>query len=235
MRRGALILLVAISLTGCASGHPALRDRTNALLTDYQARVPGLVTTPEGAAPRAWEVGQYVVYAVHRDGRPGLVRYAIEERTAEGVWLGIQELSYDTQTLWRVLLKRDPKQAGELVTLARRAIVQAEGNATRIYDFEVDSSPVVAKMREAMSALWTAFFPAPTLPGEPAAASTAAGRFEGTAPTSVRLDVLGVVSDFTGRRHDAVPISGLVQAETADKKASIELVEFGDDSASPLF
>jgi hypothetical protein len=180
-------------------------------------------------------VGQYVVYAVNRDGRPGLVRYAIEARTAEGVWLGIQELSYDTQTLRRVLLEREPKQAGELVTLARRAIVQAEGTAARVYDFEVDSSPVVAKMREAMSPLWAAFLQAPSLPGEATTVSTAAGRFEGAAPTAVRLEVLGVVSDFTGRRHDAVPISGLVRAATPDETASIELVEFGDDAASPLF
>jgi hypothetical protein len=65
--------------------------------------------------------------------------------------------------------------------------------------------------------------------------SVGAGRFEGAADTRATLDVLGVVSEFTGHRHDAVPISGLVDGKTADGKARIELVEFGDDAASPLF
>lgn len=235
MVRSLVLALGLAALAACSSVNPALRDRTNALLADYRSRTAPPVATPDSPGPRAWEVGQYVVYAVKREGRVGLLRYAIEERTQEGVWLGIQELSFDTQRSWRVLLQRDPEQAGELVTLARRAIVSPQGEPTRIYDFEADKSPVVANMREAMAPLWSGFLATPALEGARRTVTTAAGRFDDTAPTRVRLDVLGVVSDFIARRHDAVPINGLVEGHTADQTASFELVELGDDSASPLF
>lgn len=235
MLRRVAIVVGWWALAGCSSVNPALRDRTNALLADYRGRTPAAIAAPESPGPRAWEVGQYVVFSVKRDGDVGLVRYAVEERTKEGVWLGIQELSFTTQKSWRVLLQRDPTQAGELVTLARRAIVSPQGEPTRIYDFEVDGNEVVAHMREAMEPLWAGFLATPTLDGERTTVTTAAGRFDVTAPTQVRLLVLGEVSDFIGRRSDAVPINGLVVGQTADKTASIDLVEFGDDAASSLF
>lgn len=234
LRRGAIVVGL-LAWAGCSSVVPALRDRTNALLADYRSRTPAPVAAPETPGQRAWDVGQYVVFSVKREGQVGLVRYAIEERTKEGVWLGVQELSFTTQTSWRVLLQRDPKQAGELVTLARRAIVSPQGEPTRIYDFEVDGNEVVARMREAMEPLWAGFLATPALEGERTTVTTAAGRFDGASPTQVRLLVLGEVSDFIGRRSDAVPINGLIEGHTADDTASIELVEFGDDAASSLF
>jgi len=232
MRR--VLLAAGLLLTGCSSVQPALRDRTNALLSDYRSRAPARIPQPEAHGPRPWEPGQYVVYAVVRDGAPGLIRYAVEERGPEGVWLGIEELSYTKKSLWRVLLARQPASPAEAVTLARKAIVQADDQGTRIYDFEGDSSAVVAKMREAMAPLWAGFLPAPA-GNTRSTVNAAAGRFEGATETQVTLHVLGVVSDFSGHRHDAVPLTGLVDGKTADQRASIELVEFGEDAASPLF
>ncbi|GMU59412.1 MAG: hypothetical protein AMXMBFR34_11750 [Myxococcaceae bacterium] len=234
MTRRLFLSALALLATGCSSVQPALRDRTNALLGDYRSRAPGLVPAPATAGPRAWEPGQYVVYAVTREGKPGLLRYAVEERTAEGVWLGIQELSYETKSLWRVLLKRDLTSAEDAVSQARRAIVQPDGQATRIYDFEADSSPVVAKMRESMAPLWAGFLPAQSS-GSPSAVNVTAGRFEGATEAKAALHVLGVVSEFRGHRHDAVPLTGLLDGKTSDGKATIELLEYGDDAASPLF
>ncbi|MEW5742754.1 MAG: hypothetical protein AB1938_27810 [Myxococcota bacterium] len=227
-----LLALSALWLAACSSVQPALRDRTNALLNDYRSRAPALV--PAAVDPPPWEPGQFVVYAVSRNGKPGLLRYSIDERTPEGVWVGIEELSYETKSLWRVLLKADLTQPAEAITLVRRAIVQPDGGATRIYDFEGDPSPVVARMRESMSQLWAGFLPAPAS-DEAGAVSVTAGRFEGARGTSVRLHVLGVVSEFKGHRHAAVPITGLLDGKTADGKATIELLEYGFDAAAPLF
>jgi hypothetical protein len=229
------IVVGAVAWAGCSSAVPALRDRTNALLADYLGRTPAAVAAPTSPGPRPWEVGQYVVFAVRRDGDVGLLRYAIEERTREGVWLEIQELSFSTQTSWRVLLEREPVQAGELVTLVRRAVVSPQGEPARVYDFEMESDAVLAHIREMLKPRWAGFLPTPALAGERTSATTAAGRFEDTAPTRVRLLVLGEVNDFAGRRSDAVPLSGLVVAQTTDRRATIELVEFGDDGAASLF
>jgi hypothetical protein len=234
MRRAHTLAALGLVLAGCSSVQPALRDRTNALLNDYHSRAPGPVAQPDTDGPRAWVPGQYAVYAFDRDGSPGLLRYAIEEQTAEGLWLGIEELSYSQKTLWRVLLQRVPANREEVVSLTRRAVVQADGQGTRIYDFEADSSPVVAKMREAMAPLWAGFLATPAGTTR-TTISVTAGRFENAAETRATLHVLGVVSELIGHRHDAVPISGLLKGKTADGKATIELVEFGDDAASPLF
>jgi hypothetical protein len=213
---------------------PALRDRTNALLDDYRSRAPVLFPAPEAFGPRPWESGQYAVYAVSRNGRPGLLRFSVEERSGEGVWLEIQELSYETKSLWRVLLKRELTTAAEAIPLARRVIVQHDGEAARVYDFESDPSPVVTRMREAMAPLWAGLVA--TAPAGPASTvSVTAGRFEGAVPTVTTLRVLGVVSEFEGHRHDAVPLNGLTRGTTADGLATIELLEFGEDAASPLF
>lgn len=224
---------VLLCAAGCSSVVPALRDRTNALLRDYRSRAPPDVAA-SAVTPRAWKPGQYVVFSVTRDGEGGLLRYAVDEQTKDGVWISAQELTFRTKSRWRVLLREPLAAPGDAAALARRATVQADGQGTRVYDFEVDRSPVVAQMRDAMAPVWAGLAPPPG-GGAASSVQVPAGRFEGARAVTLTLLLAGQVTEVRGQVHDAVPLNALVQARSADGAVTVELVEFGDDDAGTLF
>jgi hypothetical protein len=200
-------LVWGVGLLACRTPSQGFDERTEALLRDYRRqRVETFEATPLGATD-AWEAGQYTVHATTDDRGTSLERVAVGRRDATGVWLSLQRLGPNENTLVRLKVRTQGNTPDELARETLEAWVRRGERPEQHYEGAVP--------REVIE-LFSAALQREPGGGAEAVEEVPAGRFEGC----------------RDGRHGRVPLSGVVRQRA--NRAQRELVDFGFDGGGSL-
>lgn len=214
-----------VCLSGCTTIRAELRDRTDALATDYRRRAVATLFSPADAVAD-WAPGQYAVYLSEHDGEPSLVRYAVDAVSSTDVRLRVQHLGYRGRATYWLHYERT-SIAGHDATVLERITVRPDSGP----EYTLDVHPGT-EHPEPLLPVWFVLS-MDRLEAPPKTVHTPAGRFEGCFTVRGRTPLEGAA--MTGWAHGAVPVLGLVEATSLDGATRVRLVEHGLDGSGSLF
>ncbi len=201
------LVLGGVGLLACRTPSQGFDERSAALLRDYRRqRVETFETTPVDPTV-AWAAGQYTVHAVTDERGTTLERVAVGRRDDTGVWLSLQRLSPNENTLVRLKVRTQGSTPDELARETLEAWVRRGERPEQHY--------VGAVPREVIE-LFSAGLHREAAAGSEAVEEVPAGRFEGC----------------RDGRHGRVPLSGVVRQRANGTQR--ELVDFGFDGGGSL-
>ncbi len=232
MTRSLAAVLTALATAACATAGPKpdLRQRTDQLIAEAQAKPKRDVGENAGGfVARPWTVGQWVLVKNRIKGEPSVLKMSIVGKEARGIWLESETWDYRQHAITKMLYARQPVRPEEALDAVLVVVTQSEGEPPQTMDFSDPRNPMAGMMKGMMKGMLKDTSPDPARLAGRETVTVPAGTFRGCAAYAAKGPD---GKDHKGHVHPAVPVNGIVKAESIDGDTAVELLDYGETGAT---
>jgi hypothetical protein len=180
--------------------------------------------------PLRWREGQWRRHRiVERDGRQTVSRVTVKRVDESGFWLEQEHTSYDGEVqITTVHFEAQPSSMERALELVRGVVVRMQDGETMSWHFGSGDDTRKAELAGAIVSI-AGLVERPSPPLEDV--KVPAGQFRGCMKLAAYVARGASGKPITGWYHPSVPLGGMVQGQSPDGEATMELLEYGVPSS----
>jgi len=222
---------LALTAVLCAACAPSINPQMQAATDSLVAQTKGQANEPAPSAyvPTPWAAGQWAAFRMlSKEKQPSFSKLSVLPGNGSELWVETESQDYYQHSTTRVLYSAMPRSADEGVDNMLKVVTRKEGEQEVVTDFGPQGGPGAAFAKSFMKQhAANVVAPADVSSAPKEDVTVPAGTFRGCARYTATYYFGPLSKTVTGWFHPAVPINGLVKAESVEGDFSMELLDFG--------